>query len=95
MLPALTNTLATDELRGRYNALISMTTGISGIVGPVTAGPLIGGGHGGLWVGLIVAGCGVASALALSLHHRLTPEQDGRTPAEVRTQRDGAPMGAS
>ena len=35
VMPAITNALATDELRGRYNALGSMTWGLSGIVGPV------------------------------------------------------------
>jgi MFS family permease len=87
MLPALTNTLATDRTRGRYNALLSMSTGISGVIGPVTAGPIIGSGRGGLWVALVVAGCGVASLLALSLRRLLTPEEDGRTPAVVPSGR--------
>ena len=33
VMPALTNALATDELRGRYNAMTSILWGISGIVG--------------------------------------------------------------
>jgi MFS family permease len=78
VMPALTNALATDELRGRYNAMTSIIWGVSGIVGPVTAGPLIGAGRAGLWAAIVVAGCLVASALAIRLHHRLTPEQDGR-----------------
>jgi MFS family permease len=79
VMPALTNALATDELRGRYNAMGSMIWGISGIVGPVTAGPLIGAGRGGLWVVLVVTGSLVASVIALSLRPLLTAEQDGRT----------------
>jgi MFS family permease len=83
-MPALTNALATDALRGRYNAMNSIIFGISGIVGPITAGPLIGAGRSGLWVVMVVTGCLLASVLALRLHGRLTPEQDGRTvvPAE-------------
>ncbi|OLB66942.1 MAG: MFS transporter [Actinobacteria bacterium 13_2_20CM_2_72_6] len=80
VMPALTNALATDELRGRYNAMTSIIWGISGIVGPITAGPLIGAGRAGLWVVTVVAGCLLASTLALGLHRRLTPEQDGRIP---------------
>jgi len=76
--PTLINALATDELRGRYNALGSMVWGISGIVGPVSAAPLISAGLGGLWIGLIAGGCLVASVLALSLRRMLTPDQDGR-----------------
>lgn len=79
--PALVNALATDELRGRYNATGSIIFGISGVVGPVTAGPLIGAGRGGLWVALVVGGCLLATVLALTLRGLLTPEQDGRTPA--------------
>ncbi len=78
VMPALTNALATDELRGRYNAMSSMIFGISGIIGPVTAGPLIGAAHGRLWVAVVVGGSLTASALALSLRRLLTPTQDGR-----------------
>ena len=66
----------------------SVTWGVSGIIGPVTAGPLIGGGLAGPWVVLVVGGCLVASLLALSLHRLLTPAQDGRS------ARDLHPMGA-
>jgi MFS family permease len=78
VMPALTNALATDELRGRYNAMGSMTWGISGVIGPVTAGPLIGGGHASVWLVFVVVGCLVASLLAWRLHALLTPAEDGR-----------------
>jgi MFS family permease len=80
VMPALTNALATDELRGRYNATASIIFGISGIVGPITAGPLIGAGRPQLWVVMVVVGCLLASLLALRLRTRLTPAQDGRAP---------------
>ncbi|HET8658615.1 MAG TPA: MFS transporter [Micromonosporaceae bacterium] len=83
VMPALTNALAPDELRGRYNAAGSMVWGISAIAGPVTAGPLIGAGHSGLWVVLVTAGSLVASGIALSLRPLLTPQQDGRPAAPV------------
>jgi MFS family permease len=82
VMPALTNALATDELRGRYNATAGIIFGISGIVGPITAGPLIGAGRPGIWVVMVVAGCLLASLLALRLHARLTPAQDGREPVD-------------
>jgi MFS family permease len=81
--PTLLNALATDELRGRFNALGSMVWGISGIVGPVTAAPLIGSGHSTIWLALTVAGCLTAVALSLSLRKLITPEQDGRGVAEA------------
>lgn len=81
VMPALTNALATDELRGRYNAMSSMIFGVSGVIGPVTAGPLIGAADGRIWVAIVVGGCLAASLLALSLRGLLTPAQDGRPPA--------------
>ncbi|MGE5156212.1 MAG: MFS transporter [Betaproteobacteria bacterium] len=78
VMPAITNALASDELRGRYNALGSMVFGIAGIIGPVTAGPLIGGGHAATWVVLVILGSLVAALLALNLRRHLSPGQDGR-----------------
>jgi hypothetical protein len=85
VLPVITNVIATDELRGRYNALSSMIFGITGIVGPLTAAPLIGHQLGAVWIALIVGGALSASVVGLSLRGVLTPEQDGRgeAPAEV------------
>jgi hypothetical protein len=81
VMPALTNALASDALRGRYNAMSSMIWGVSAVAGPITAGPLIGGGLGVVWVVLVVAGSLVASALALSLRPLLSAAQDGRAAA--------------
>jgi MFS family permease len=81
VMPAITNALATDELRGRYNAMASIIWGVSGIIGPIAAGPLIGAGRAPVWAGLVICGSLVASLLALGLHRRLTPAQDGRAPA--------------
>ncbi|GIF72988.1 MFS transporter [Asanoa siamensis] len=84
--PTLLNALATDELRGRFNALGSMVWGISGIVGPVTAAPLIGGGHSSVWLALTVAGCLTAALLAASLRRVITAEQDGRARPDVAAE---------
>jgi MFS family permease len=91
VMPALTNALATDELRGRYNAMSSMIFGVSGIIGPVTAGPLIGAADGRIWVVVVVGGCLTASVLALSLRRLLTPAQDGRLTAAPTPARDPQP----
>jgi MFS family permease len=79
VMPAITNALAPDQLRGRYNALGSMVFGLATIVGPVTAGPLIGSGRAGIWVGMVVVGSLVSALLALNLRRHLTADQDGRT----------------
>jgi hypothetical protein len=81
----MVNALATDELRGRYNALAGMIWGVSGVIAPVSAGPLLQYGLGGLWIGLVIAGCLTASTIALSLRRLVTPHQDGITAAEPAT----------
>ncbi len=91
--PTIVNALATDELRGRYNALAGMMWGISAIVAPVSAGPLLQLGLSGVWIGVVTAGCLIASLLALSLRRLITAEQDGAPapPAEPERDRDPDP----
>lgn len=78
VMTALTNSLATDALRGRYNTVASMTFGVTSVIGPLTAAPLIGHGLWGAWFGIVVAFGAAAASGAVSLSSRLTPEQDGR-----------------
>lgn len=75
--PAIVNDLATEELRGRYNALQGMTWTVAMVVGPALSGLLIGNGLVGVWVGLTVGGSALASLLFVRLRRHLTPAQDG------------------
>jgi hypothetical protein len=52
---------------------------------PVSAGLLLEAGLGGLWIVLVICGCLVASALALSLRRLVTAEQDGRETRSAET----------
>jgi MFS family permease len=75
--PAIVNDLAREDMRGRYNALQGMTWTVGSIVGPATAGMLIGHGRPGTWVVCVVGGTALASVLFLGLRRHLTDEQDG------------------
>ena len=77
LLPAFINALATDELRARYNSMGSVVWGVTSIVGPLTAAPLIGHGLASLWIVLLIGGSAVAALVALSLPSLVTREQDG------------------
>lgn len=78
--PAIVNDLASERMRGRYNALHGMTWTIGSIVGPATAGMLIGHGLAGVWVGAVVGGTALAAVLFAGLRRRLTDAQDGLLP---------------
>ena len=75
--PAIVNDLAKEEVRGRYNALQSMSWTVSSIMGPALAGMLIGHGFAHVWVGFVVGGTALAALLFLDLRRHLTDEQDG------------------
>jgi MFS family permease len=77
VMPALTNSLALDAIRGRYNTAASMTFGVTTVIGPITGAPLIGHGLWGVWLFVVVLSGAAAATGALTLVHRLTPDQDG------------------
>jgi MFS family permease len=78
VMQPLVNALASDHLRGRYNALSGLAMSVAFVVSPALSGFLIGNGLGLLWVGLIAGGCLVSATVALRLRHRLSDEQDGQ-----------------
>ena len=83
LAPAIVNDLATEELRGRYNALQGMTWTVAMIVGPALAGLLIGNDLAHVWVACTVGGTALAAVLLLRMRRHLTPAQDGLRPTEV------------
>ena len=66
-----------EEMRGRYNALQGMTFTVGSIVGPATAGMLIGHDLPHVWVACVVGGTALAAVAFLSLRRQLTDAQDG------------------
>jgi MFS family permease len=79
--PAITNDLAPERLRGRYNAVTSLTWNVAFSLGPAFAGLLLGRDLPAVWVAILVGGCLVAAVLARTLDGVLTPEQNGVRPA--------------
>jgi MFS family permease len=57
--PALTNDLAPEHLRGRYNATGSLAFQVAAIVGPSSAGALMGAGLSQVYVASLLLGCGL------------------------------------
>lgn len=75
-LGPLVNDLATDRLRGRYNAVntLALTTGF--IVGPMIAGPALGAGQATPLFLALIAACGLGALAAYRLRARLPAEID-------------------
>jgi MFS family permease len=86
--PSLINDIAPEHIRGRYNALASMSWGAGTALGAALTGQLLGAGGAWavVWVGCVVLGPLVASLLALRLGRELTARQDGRF-ADAAVQR--------
>jgi MFS family permease len=78
--PSLVNDLAPAHLRGRYNAVYSLTWNSSMILGPLLAGTLLGAGLAPLYVATLVGLCAAAALLAIRLERHLTPAENGQVP---------------
>lgn len=76
--PTLVNAMAPDHLRGRYNAVIGLQWGVSGVVGPALTGLMLGRGLGTQWWIAMATGALIGSGLLLLLRRELSPAMDGR-----------------
>ncbi|KRE36026.1 hypothetical protein ASG73_15310 [Janibacter sp. Soil728] len=84
-LPAITNDMAPDHLRGRVNAAQSTAFMSGGVLGPLVAGVLLDRGLGGLFIGLIIGGLVVTGWLLLRLERIISPEVNGVPTAAAST----------
>jgi MFS family permease len=83
-IPALTNDLAPDHLRGRYNAASSAAFQLAQIIAPPIAGFLIGHHLSGLYVGSLVVGCLLVGVVAVvRLEPQLSPQVNGQREPDV------------
>ncbi|TMR10870.1 MFS transporter [Nonomuraea turkmeniaca] len=80
-VPAITNDLATDDARGRYNAVNAAAFNGGAIAAPAVAGLLLGLDVAAAYVGLMVAGCLAVCAMALALERRIPPSANGVSPS--------------
>lgn len=76
---SLVNDLAPDRLRGRYNAALSWTWSVGGVVGPVFAGLFLAAGRAPQLLAVLAAVCALAAGGALALGRRLPPALDRGT----------------
>lgn len=75
--PTLTNELAPENLRGRYNSVDGLVWVVAGALGPAISGIMLQYELVGAWIGLIVLGQVIGGISVLRLRRLLTPTQDG------------------
>ena len=81
-VPAITNDLAADHLRGRYNAINAGAFQAGAITGPIAAGWLLQHDFDAAYVVLMVVGCLAIGAMAIALERRVPPAANGVTAEE-------------
>ena len=75
--PTLTNELAPENMRGRYNSVDGLMWVFAGAMGPALSGIMLQYELITLWIAIIVVGQLIAGILVLRLRSLLTPAQDG------------------
>jgi MFS family permease len=82
--PTLTNELAPEHLRGRYNSVDGLVWVFAGAVGPAISGLMLQLELVTPWIALVVLGQIFGGLSALRLRRFLTPAQDGLTPNQEK-----------
>jgi MFS family permease len=73
----IVNDIAPPHLRGRYNAVSSLTWQASSVVGPIVAGALLGARLPAVFIGGLVGLLCLVAVLAVGLERYLSPGQNG------------------
>ena len=84
-IPAITNDMAPDHLRGRYNAVNAGAFQAGAIGGPLFAGFVLDRGWDEAYVVVLVAGCGLIAVLALVVERLIPPSVNGMPDEQVLT----------
>lgn len=87
IVPAITNDLASDRLRGRYNAVGAWAFQLAAVAAPAVAGVMLDRGWAGAFVGLLVGGCGLLAVSALRLARVLPAAANGVAPPQAAPTR--------
>lgn len=88
-VPAMSNDLASDHTRGRYNAISAGAFQGGAIAGPVVAGFLLQHDLAAVYIGLMILGCAAIAVMALALERHVPETANGRNlpvPADAPTQ---------
>ena len=80
-IPAITNDLSPDHLRGRYNAVMAGAFQLAAVAGPVMAGAMLGARLNGEFIGMLILGCAAMALIARAVERRIPAQANGVRPA--------------
>jgi len=86
-IPAITNDLSPDHLRGRYNAVMAGAFQLAAVTGPVVAGVMLGARLNVEFIGMLILGCAVMAFIAMAVEHRIPEQANGITTATAELSR--------
>ena len=84
-IPAITNDLSPDHVRGRYNAIMAGAFQLAAVTGPVVAGVMLGARFNVAFIGMLILGCAVMALIARAVEHRIPAHANGIAPAPTST----------
>ena len=76
-IPAITNDLSPDHLRGRYNAVMAGAFQLAAVTGPIMAGVMLGARFNVAFIGLLILGCAVMALIAFAVERRIPAHANG------------------
>lgn len=76
-IPAITNDLSPDHLRGRYNAVMAGAFQLAAVTGPIMAGIMLGARFNVAFIGLLILGCAVMALIAFAVERRIPAHANG------------------
>ena len=76
-IPAITNDLSPDHLRGRYNAVMAGAFQLAAVTGPVVAGVMLGARLHVAFIGMLILGCAVMAFIAFAVERRIPAQANG------------------
>jgi MFS family permease len=79
-IPAITNDLSPDHLRGRYNAVMAGAFQLAAVAGPVVAGVLLGARLNAGFIAMLILGCAAMALIAFAVEHRIPARANGVVP---------------
>jgi MFS family permease len=86
-IPAITNDLSPDHLRGRYNAVMAGAFQLAAVTGPVVAGVMLGARFNVEFIAMLIAGCALMAFIALAVERRIPDQANGITSPAVGLSR--------